>query len=171
MIIYGWIILHHARPTDVRATFFDIGQGDAALLEFPDGKNIMIDTGGKTNNSDEGEKTIVPFLRREGIGSLNAIVLTHCHDDHTSGALSILKNVHVNRVYVPGFGHASEFDPAIIHKLNNNHIEVDTSRAGMSIGLNPYECIYVLNPSPSFKREQMTDIQTGENNFSVVLKI
>ncbi len=171
VIVYGWIVLHHARPADVRITFLDIGQGDAALLEFPDGKNIMIDTGGKTSNSDEGEKTIVPFLRREGIGILDAIILTHCHDDHSGGVLSILKNVHVNKVYMPGFGHASEFNPAIIHKLDNDHIEVDTLRAGMNIGLSPYERIYVLNPSPSFKSELMIDIQTGENNSSVVLKI
>jgi beta-lactamase superfamily II metal-dependent hydrolase len=64
---------------------FDVGQGDAALIRTPEGRVVLIDSGGKTEYSDCGEKTIAPYLIKNGIRRLDAVVLTHPHNDHSGG--------------------------------------------------------------------------------------
>src|SRR6185369_16115656 len=44
---------------DVRVTFLDVGQGDAALIEAPGGHAVLIDGGGSVDGSfDPGERVI-----------------------------------------------------------------------------------------------------------------
>ena len=77
---------------DLRITFIDVGQGDAILVQTPRGHAFMIDTGGRLERNESGdgasaaesvgEKIVVPFLIRQGIHHLDAILLTHPHGDH-----------------------------------------------------------------------------------------
>jgi competence protein ComEC len=83
----------------LRVTFFDIGQGDAALLEFAGGKKLLIDGGPRQPAFDTGSRTIVPFLMRQGIRHLDAIVVTHPHNDHDGGVPEVLRRVRVDSVF------------------------------------------------------------------------
>lgn len=70
-----------AAPT-VRA--IDIGQGDAVLLQGPDGSNVLVDTGPPAAGS-----TLVRTLRALRIGSLDALLVSHAHLDHVGGFPSL----------------------------------------------------------------------------------
>jgi competence protein ComEC len=77
-------------------TFLDVGQGDAALIRTPHGCSILIDGGGSRGDGmgyDAGEKVIIPFLRREGIRSLDFAVLSHGHEDHAGGLCTVLRHI------------------------------------------------------------------------------
>jgi competence protein ComEC len=81
-----------APRNDLRITFIDVGQADAILIQTPRGHAIMIDTGGRLERNESGdggsmaesvgEKVVVPFLIRQGIHHVDAILLTHPHGDH-----------------------------------------------------------------------------------------
>jgi len=88
-----------AEPVKMRVTFFDIGQGDAALVEFSSGKRMLIDAGPAQPGFDAGSRTIVPFLMRQGIRHLDAIIVTHPHNDHDGGVAAILRSVRVDTLY------------------------------------------------------------------------
>lgn len=92
-----WYHAINTKPT-LRVTFFDVGQGDAALCQFPDGKNVLIDAGDANEYVDYGKQVILPYLQRQGIRRLDAIVLSHGHADHIGGVASILKNISVARI-------------------------------------------------------------------------
>ncbi len=86
---------------------FDVGQGDCALLVFPDGWTALIDTGGRFGHRAPPTagplgRNILPFLRRQGISHIDAVLLTHGHLDHTGGALALADAVEVKNWYVAG---------------------------------------------------------------------
>lgn len=80
---------------------FDVGQGDAALLTLPRGRHILIDGGDRSDNWDNGARVILPYLKRKGIRRLQAVVLSHDHNDHLGGLLTVLKTLPVDTVYSP----------------------------------------------------------------------
>jgi competence protein ComEC len=86
---------------DFRATIIDVGQGSAALLEFPRGYCMLIDGGGFATNTsfDVGEKIIAPFLWRRKIKTVETLVLSHPNSDHLNGLLYIAGQFNVKNVW------------------------------------------------------------------------
>ncbi len=76
----------------LHVTFIDVGQGDAALLRFPHGSTLLVDTGGLSASSsfDIGDRVVAPVLRDAGVQRLDYLALTHGDPDHIGGAPSIL---------------------------------------------------------------------------------
>src|SRR5208283_5982616 len=85
-------------PKNLRIDFLDVGQGDAALIEFPSGEKFLDDAGPKTFSYDAGEKVVAPFLRRHSISKIDAIVVTHPHSDHVGGVPYLIRNFEVKQV-------------------------------------------------------------------------
>lgn len=80
----------------------DVGQGEAILVRTPDGRALLVDTGGGgPGRSDRGERVLLPLLRRRGIHRLAALVLTHGDPDHAGGLASLLEGVAIDAVWVP----------------------------------------------------------------------
>jgi len=75
-------------------TFLSIGQGDAALVEWPDGRRWLVDGGPASDR-------VLQYLRRRGIRSLDAVVLSHAHPDHYGGLLPVLQELSVHTLWVP----------------------------------------------------------------------
>ncbi|HUR32270.1 MAG TPA: ComEC/Rec2 family competence protein [Vicinamibacterales bacterium] len=77
----------------LHVTFIDVGQGDAAIVRFPSGAALLIDTGGSIGASsfDIGERVVGAVLRQMGIGRLEILALTHGDADHAGGAPSVLR--------------------------------------------------------------------------------
>lgn len=78
-------------------TWLDVGQGDAIAIRFPDGATWLIDAGRGWEGGDEGRRTVVPWLRRQGVRSLEWLMTTHPDLDHIGGVKSVLAGVPVRR--------------------------------------------------------------------------
>jgi competence protein ComEC len=88
---------------DLRVTFLDVGQGDAALVEGPRGFVALVDGGGRYDDSfDTGARIVEPVLRARGITTLDLVVLSHPHPDHVNGLLRILKRFPVGALWTNG---------------------------------------------------------------------
>ena len=80
------------RPPDgrLRLTILDVGQGDAIVVELPDGRALLVDAGsGGPARLDAGERVVAPFLWNRGILRLAAVAVTHDDSDHAGGAPAI----------------------------------------------------------------------------------
>ncbi|WAL84418.1 DNA internalization-related competence protein ComEC/Rec2 [Pandoraea sp. XJJ-1] len=76
---------------EFRVTLLDIGQGNAVLVETAS-RTLLFDAGPPLGrHSDAGRRVIVPYLRAHGIRRLDRLVISHAHDDHFGGALSVLR--------------------------------------------------------------------------------
>jgi competence protein ComEC len=70
----------------------DVGQGDATLIEFPDGQRWLVDAGGLPGGGrfDVGARVVAPALWWRGVGRLDRLVLTHGDPDHLGGANAVI---------------------------------------------------------------------------------
>lgn len=90
-----------ATPPDgtLRVTFLDVGQGDAALVELPDGATWLIDAGGLANRPDLASasapgRTIQRALEAKGRKAIDLAIISHPHPDHYLGLARIAAPVH-----------------------------------------------------------------------------
>ncbi|HEX5240585.1 MAG TPA: ComEC/Rec2 family competence protein, partial [Candidatus Limnocylindrales bacterium] len=92
------LVASHRQDGTTRLTVLDVGQGDAILLEGGRGSRLLVDGG-----PDPGRLMVVlderlpPWDRR-----IDAVVLTHPHEDHVAGLALLLKRYQVGRVFEPG---------------------------------------------------------------------
>jgi competence protein ComEC len=94
---------HREAPRDVlRATFLDVGQGDAALVDLPDGRLMVVDAGGATGGPDPGARVLVPLLRARRRSRIDVFVLSHPHPDHYGGLEALLEAVEVGEIWDSG---------------------------------------------------------------------
>ncbi|MEQ1606115.1 MAG: ComEC/Rec2 family competence protein [Pyrinomonadaceae bacterium] len=102
--------LSSPRPDSrLHVDFLDVGQGDSALVTFPDGRTMLVDGGGqqKYKKADEREEPFVPdaqgigesvvsaFLWHRGYSRIDFIVATHADADHIQGLTDVVKNFSV----------------------------------------------------------------------------
>ena len=85
-----------AAADGLRITFLDVGQGDAILLQVPEGA-VLVDQG-------PPEADVAQQLRALGVRRLAALVLTHPQRDHIGGAEDVLRRMRVDRVLDPRLG-------------------------------------------------------------------
>jgi len=78
--------------------FIPVGQGDATLLEAPDGHRVLIDAGGSQLGRDPGRHVVVPYLHRLGVTQLDAVVVTHDDIDHSGGVPAVVARLDVARL-------------------------------------------------------------------------
>ena len=76
--------------------FFQAGKADAALI-YTDDAAVLIDSGDK----NYGDK-IAEYLKKKGIGKLDALILTHYDEDHIGGVPTLLDDVLPDRIYPGG---------------------------------------------------------------------
>jgi competence protein ComEC len=76
--------------TELRVTHLNVGQGDAAVVELPRSKVLVIDAGGTAlGDFDTGESIVGPFLRSRKILKIDYLFLSHPRVDHYGGMRSI----------------------------------------------------------------------------------
>lgn len=76
-------------------TAFDIGQGNAVLIETAQHR-LLYDTGPAfSKDSDSGQRVLLPYLRARGIDRLDGLMISHSDNDHVGGAQSVLSQLPV----------------------------------------------------------------------------
>ncbi|MFC1693969.1 DNA internalization-related competence protein ComEC/Rec2 [Candidatus Latescibacterota bacterium] len=79
--------------------FFDVGQGDAALIGYGETRYFLVDTGPEYGSFDAGASLIVPSLKNLGISHLDGIFLSHTDSDHSGGLDSVVETIRVDHIF------------------------------------------------------------------------
>jgi competence protein ComEC len=75
-----------------------VGEGDATLIGLPCGKWWLVDGGPR----GAGKEVLAPLLRREGVGRLDRVFVTHGHADHYGGLLELPPHLAICDVWTNG---------------------------------------------------------------------
>ena len=90
ILVSAVLLLGIRLPKENRVTFLDVGQGDCVLVQTVSGGNYLFDCG-SSSRSGVGEYVLIPYLKYNGIHTLDAVFVTHPDTDHVSGILELLK--------------------------------------------------------------------------------
>lgn len=164
--------------------FLDVGQGDSALIVFPQGGTMLIDGGGepsfdknKEQAADDheageedfqqkgfsvGEVVVCRFLWAMGVRHLDYVVATHADTDHMAGLVPVIKNFAVSEVIV-GQPLADNMEFArLAMTTTQRRSPMATVQAGMTFDIEGVT-VEVLHPSAT--------LQEKSNNTSIVLRL
>ncbi len=158
------------RPEGVlRATFLDVGQGDSALVDLPDGSAILIDGGGLVGSPvDTGERVVAPVLRARRRDALGLVILSHPHPDHFGGLLTGLASARVGALWDSGQGERESMGggyAALLAGVRALGVPVVRPPAICGPRILGGAAIEVLAPCPA------SSIDRGPNDNSIVLRI
>ncbi|MEW6040740.1 MAG: ComEC/Rec2 family competence protein [Elusimicrobiota bacterium] len=147
---------------ELKVTFFDVGQGDSILIEFPNGKTTLIDAG--MNFAQAGnlamvkKQPIVPYLKTADRKKIDIVLITHPHPDHIGGLPAVLKEIKAGIIY----GYSPEM--AVDYTLQTDII-FNPPPVGKTVKYGEAKLEFLSPPSPFIGTE--ADI----NNNSVVTKL
>lgn len=158
-----------SRERGLRITFFDVGQGDATLVQFPNGKTLLVDAGDCTEYIDCGRDLLTPYLKRFGIRRINTLVLTHPHADHIGGAVSMMQEMKIGRLVKTGVHSDDPFDGKIDSLCLAENVPVRYVEAGDTLLIDPEVLLLVLHPTTRFI-QRASSAPAEINDCSVVLK-
>lgn len=142
---------------ELRVTFLDVGQGDAAVIETPSGKVIVVDGGGqpffpreawerRRKTYDVGERVLVPYLKYRGIRQIDYLVITHGDADHIGGLLAVAKQFPIRHVirnfHLPG----TRLEQELMAVLRENGARIHRVAMGSGWVLEPGVSWQFLNP-------------------------
>ena len=141
----------------IRITFFDVGKGDAILIET-EGHSVLVDSG-----YDDTSDVILDYLAEREIRRLDYMILTHFDKDHVGGADRILEAVEVSEVLQPDYESDSkqylQYQESMKNKDMQANLVIKTER------LNLDGADFLIYPP------QQEEYEEEDNDFSLVISM
>ena len=156
-------------------TFINVGQGDGILIHGDNGTKVMVD-GGSTSEKQVAKNCIVPYLKAEGIGTIDYSIITHTDKDHISGILEILENNNSNRIRIknlvmPDINMKDDTYDELIEKAKLKKINVLYIKKGdtLSLGKTKIKCIYPETTTTASDKNDYCTVLSVKNKTSKIL--
>jgi competence protein ComEC len=129
-------------PGRLTVRFLDVGQGDATLIQHPDGTAVLFDGG-------PPEGGVVRLLRRAGVQRLALVVATHASRDHHGGLPAVLRRFPVDTLLDGGDGTADPSFRALLRLAGERGVRHVRAAAPLTFTLAKGDLrISVLSPPP-----------------------
>jgi competence protein ComEC len=161
--ILVWSVALTMPDDKLHVSFLDVGQGDAILIQTPNGQDILIDGGPDPQKINLELSERLPFWDR----TMDLVVSTQPQADHVTGLVEVLQRYRVEQVLDPGVSYDSVIYQEYIRLIEDEEIEYNVARAGQEIDLGSGVKMEVLNPSESLWEGTSDDV----DNNGVVLRL
>jgi competence protein ComEC len=161
--ILVWSVALTTPDDKLHVSFLDVGQGDAILIQTPNGQNILIDGGPDPQKINLELSRKLPFWDR----TIDLVVCTQPQADHVTGLVEVIQRYKVKQVLEPGVPYDSAIYQEWLRLIEDKGIEYNIARAGQEIDLGTGIKIEVLNPPASLWAGTSADV----DNNGVVLRL
>ena len=162
------LLIAREQPRDLlRVSYVDVGQGDATLIDLPDGQLALVDTGqGGRHPAARELRALLDARRRVRI---DLLVITHGHPDHYGGLRDLIGEIEIGEIWLNGQLVTEERDGAMAELLSSAMAQ------GSRLRFTPELCdstrhfggaeLEVLWPCPRY------DAALGLNDNSIALRL
>ncbi|MBA7503100.1 ComE operon protein 3 [subsurface metagenome] len=161
--ILVWLVTLTMPDDKLHVSFFDVGQGDAILIQTPSHQNILIDGGPDPQKINLELSKKLPFWDR----TIDLMISTQPQADHITGLVEILQRYKVKQVLEPGVPYDSSIYQEWLKLVEDKQIKHNIARAGQEIDLGQGIKIEVLNPPAELLQGTSHDV----DNNGVVMKL
>lgn len=161
-----WSSVLWAGESNLKVTFINVGEGDSILIQTPQGRTMLIDTGPANARFDSGERIILPFLRRIGVSKLDILLLTHPHEDHIGGAKALIEALPVDMVIISPAEQTDNSYGSFLKKVAAKSVDIEVAQANYQIKIDRNIEMSILYPTATIK-----GTYSDLNNNSVVIKL
>ncbi|MEA5025009.1 hypothetical protein SDC9_27926 [bioreactor metagenome] len=148
----------------LQVSFIDVGQADSALIQIPNGKNILIDAG---NNADA--EFLIKYLQDRGIEEIHILIGTHPHEDHIGGLDKVIEKFKIGQVIMPKVTSTTRTFEDVLLAVQEKGLKIKEGKAGVQLDLGPLE-----EGMPAVSAEILAPL-SGQyedmNNYSIVLRL
>lgn len=147
--------------SDFCMRMLDVGQGDSIHI-CSEGVHMLVD-GGSTSERNVGQYRIIPYLKSQGVSTLEFMVVTHGDSDHINGLLEIFEDgqIKVSNLILPQINPTTEG----YERIREAAYVAGTNVLYINAG-NVFECgkirVKCLHPTANYRYE-------SENDYSTVL--
>ncbi|HHV62367.1 MAG TPA: DNA internalization-related competence protein ComEC/Rec2 [Firmicutes bacterium] len=158
----AFIILLALKPgAPLKVTFIAVGQGDAALIRTPGGRAILLDGG-----SSYGRRGAVMATLRRRVRRLDAIIISHPHEDHIGGLKDVIIKMKVGGIIDVGLEHPSPVYEKLLGLIRERSIPYLIARRGFTLRPDRHVTLDVLHPGPL-----LAGTRDDINNNSLVVRL
>jgi competence protein ComEC len=147
---------------ELHISFLDVGEGDAILIQ-KGSQQVLIDGGPSPQAITLGLSSRMPFWDR----TIDALVLTHPHQDHLAGLVEVLRRYRVGQVLYPALDYRSPIYDEWLRSITESGVKSTIACAGQQIDLGDGIVMEVLSPPQNPARNSESDL----DNNSVVLQL
>ena len=142
----------------MRVVFFQAGAADAILIRTKQSA-VLIDTG-----LEDNAQALVQALKKEGVRSLDALIVTHFDKDHIGGAQQILETFSVAMVLEPDYTKDAKTYKRYRQALEESHAQRYTLSSDASFTLDGASYRVDATAASSYEKDE-------SNNFSLVVTV
>ena len=114
---------------NLQVIFVDVDQGDATFIRTPNGETLLIDGG----EYDTYDTHLAPFLREQGIQSIDAAIVTHYHSDHMGSIQSLTEDGGVKTLILPDYDDTDNSKKHLEQAAADNGTKVQYVSSGNTI--------------------------------------
>ncbi len=154
-----WVQAASGRDGRLHVYFFDVGQGDSALIVTPGGRQVLIDGGRDSESVVRALSEVLPFWDR----SLDLVIMTHLDEDHAGGLPAVLDRYQVGQALVGAFDQSAPLEPAWKQALARSGTPAIPVSAGHRVDLGQDVRLLFLNPDA----EALASPTRNSNNDSL----
>ena len=164
LLIIFQIIIYIIPKNYIEINIIDVGQGDSTLIKS-DNYKVLIDGGGSENSDyDVGGQILIPYLLDNTNGVIDLMIISHFHEDHVEGCISVLEELKVKKVIIGVQPKKTDLYDEVLRITREKNIPLITVSKGDKITIEDIE-FEVLYPERDLK------IKEDLNNNSLVIKM
>lgn len=145
----------------LKIIFFDVGQGDSALVIAPSGEQILIDGGPDNSVTQKLGQYLPPYDRK-----IEYVILTHPHADHLAGLPEILRRYEIGEVIYTGVSHTLPHYEEFLDLIKQKQIKALIIEQPQTLAIGDLQLEF-LAPTKSCVSNKPANL----NNSSVVFKL